>query len=87
MPIDIDGLSFDALLELNQRIVARLKMLESMQAHIEMMAFGISQRVSFEYQGGRQMATLVKYNRKTVTVVTDNGQRWNISSFCPDRTS
>jgi len=22
---------------------------------------------------------LVKYNRKTVTVVTDNGQRWNIS--------
>ena len=79
MPIDIDGLSFDALLELNQRIVARLKMLESMQAHIEMMAFGIGQRVSFEYQGGRQMATLVKYNRKTVTVVTDNGQRWNIS--------
>ncbi len=25
------------------------------------------------------MGTLVKYNRKTVTVVTDNGQRWNIS--------
>ena len=25
------------------------------------------------------LATLVKYNRKTVTVVTDNGQRWNIS--------
>jgi len=30
------------------------------------------------HQGGRILGTLVKYNRKTVTVVTDNGQRWNI---------
>ncbi len=79
MPIDIDGLSFEELLELNQRVVARLKMLESMQAHIEMMRFSPGQRVSFEHQGGRILATLVKYNRKTVTVVTDNGQRWNIT--------
>ena len=78
MPIDIDGLSFEELLELNQRVVARLKMLESMQAHIEMMRFNPGQRVSFEHQGRRMLATLVKYNRKTVTVVTDNGQRWNI---------
>ena len=79
MPIDIDGLSFEELLELNQRVVARLKMLESMQAHVEMMAFNIGARVSFEALNGRLLGTLVKYNRKTVTVVTDNGQRWNIS--------
>jgi len=84
MPIDIDGLSFEELLELNQRVVARLKMLEAMQTHIEMMRaysmrFNPGQRVSFEHQGGRLLGTLVKYNRKTVTVVTDNGQRWNIS--------
>ena len=70
MPIDIDGLSFEELLDLNQRVVA--------QAHIEMMQFNLGQQVSFEHQGGRMLATLVKYNRKTVTVVTDNGQRWNI---------
>ena len=79
MPIDIDGLGFEELLELNQRVVARLKMLESMQTHIEMMRFNPGQRVSFEHGGGRLFGTLVKYNRKTVTVVTDNGQRWNIS--------
>ena len=79
MAIDIDGLSFEELLELNQRVVARLKMLESMQVHIEMMSFNIGQRVSFAHQGGRLTATLLKYNRKTVTVVTDEGQRWNIS--------
>ena len=79
MPIDIDGLSFEELLELNQRVVARLKMLESMQVHMEMMRFNPGQRVSFEHRGGRILATLVKYNRKTVTVITDDGQRWNIS--------
>jgi len=79
MPIDIDGLSFEELLELNQRVVARLKMLESMQVHIEMMRFNPGQRVSFAHHGGRILGRLVKYNRKTVTVVTDDGQRWNIS--------
>ena len=80
MPIDIHGLSFEELLELNQRVVARLKMLESMQTHIEMMRFKPGQRVSFEHGCGRLLATLVKYNRKPVTVVIDNGQRWNIGS-------
>ena len=79
MPIDIDGLTFEELLELNQRVMARLKMLESMQAHVEMTAFNIGKRVSFETQHGRLFGTLVKYNRKTVTVVTENRQRWNIS--------
>ncbi|AEK56868.1 conserved hypothetical protein [Acidithiobacillus caldus SM-1] len=78
MPMDIDGLSFEELLELNQRVVARLKMLESMQAHLEMMRFHPGQRVSFAHQGGRLMGTVVKYNRKTVTVVTDNHQSWNV---------
>ncbi|WP_294105964.1 hypothetical protein [Thiolapillus sp.] len=45
MPIDIDGLSFEELLDLNQRVVA--------QAHIEMIQFNLGQQVSFEHQGGR----------------------------------
>jgi hypothetical protein len=37
-------------------------------------------RVSFDSgQNGRLLGTLLKFNRKTVTVVTDNGQKWNIS--------
>ena len=79
MSIDIDALTFEELLELNQRVVARLKFLESMQAHVDMMAFNLGARVSFDTQEGRQLGTLVKYNRKTVTVLTESGQRWNIS--------
>lgn len=78
MSIDIDGLSFQELVELNRRIVARLKFLESAQAHLEMMAFDLGTRVSFDTRDGRQFGTLMKFNRKTVTVITDAGQRWNI---------
>ena len=48
MPIDIDGLSYEELLQLNHRVVERLKMLEAMQAHVDMMAFNLGARVSFD---------------------------------------
>ena len=80
MPVDIDRMTHDELVALNQRIVERLKFLNSMQAHKDMMAFNIGARVSFDSgQNGRLLGTLLKFNRKTVTVVTDNGQKWNIS--------
>ncbi|QIL90508.1 hypothetical protein ACONUD_10120 [Microbulbifer harenosus] len=80
MNIDIDSLSEDELIALNQRIVERLKFLESMHTHKEMMQFNPGEKVSFEPPGrGRQIGTLVKYNKKTVTVITDGGQKWNVS--------
>ena len=77
--IDIDHLSIDELLALNHRIVERLKFLENMQAHVDMMAINLGSRVSFETEAGRQLGRLVKYNRKTVTVITDDGHRWRFS--------
>ena len=79
MTIDIDGLSYEELVQLNQRIVERLKMLQAMQAHVDMMAFNLGARVSFDSQEGRQLGTLVKYNRKTVNVLGDDGRQWRIS--------
>lgn len=80
MKIDIDNMTEAELVELNQRIVQRLKFLESMHHHNEMLKFSIGDKVSFEPVGrGRQTGTLVKYNQKSVTIVTDTGQRWNVS--------
>lgn len=80
MTIDIDKLTEDQLIELNHRIVERLKFLESMHTHNEMMQFSPGEKVSFEPPGrDRQIGTLVKFNKKTVTVMTASGQRWNIS--------
>lgn len=80
MSIDIDHLTEEELVELNHKIVERLKFLESMHNHKEMMQFSPGEQVSFEPPGrGRQVGTLVKFNKKTVTVITESGQKWNVS--------
>jgi hypothetical protein len=80
MKIDIDQLSEEELVELNHRIVERLRFLESMHNHREMLQFSIGEKVSFEPPGrGRQIGTLVRYNKKSVTVITDGGQKWTVS--------
>jgi hypothetical protein len=82
MGIDIDQLSETELVELNHRIVERLKFLESVRRHNEMMGFSVGEKVCFTPPGREtQFGVLTKYNRKTVTVVTDEGQRWNVSPF------
>ena len=79
MKIDIDNLTEKELIDLNHRIVERLKFLESMKAHAGMMAFSVGERVRFYPHGEAVVGMLVKYNRKTVTVLTDDGQKWNVS--------
>jgi hypothetical protein len=80
MKIDIDKLTEAELVDLNHRIVERLRMLNQMRAHAQMLEFRIGDRVSFQ-PGGHPAVTgmLTRYNKKTVTVITDTGQRWNVT--------
>ena len=80
MKIDIDKLSEAELIDLNNRIVERLKFLQQMRAHAAMLDFSIGERVSFQ-PGGHPVLTgiISKYNKKTVTVVTSDGQQWNVA--------
>jgi hypothetical protein len=78
--INIDQLTEEQLLDLNFRIVERLKMLSQMKAHARMLEFRIGQRVTFRTQDGLdQFGLITKYNRKSVTVITDSGHQWNIA--------
>jgi hypothetical protein len=80
MKIDIDKLSEAELIDLNNRIVERLRILNHMRAHAEMLEFKIGDRVSFQPRGRPLVVgMLTRYNRKTVTVITDDGQHWNVS--------
>jgi ribosomal protein L21E len=80
MRIDIDRLSEPELVDLNRRIVERLRLLAQMRAHTQMLEFKVGDRVSFQADGrGPVEGMLTRYNRKTVTVITDNGQQWNVS--------
>ena len=80
MKIDIDRLEYEELVDLNNRIVERLKVLDQLQAHAQMLEFSIGEKVMFEPNGREPLTGIIsKYNRKTVTVITEDGQTWRIS--------
>ncbi len=80
MTIDIDRLTETELIDLNDRVVARLKFLHQMRAHAHMLDFSIGERVSFQPDRHPVLTGIIsKYNRKTVTVITRNGQQWNVA--------
>jgi hypothetical protein len=51
MTIDIDKLTEAELIDLNHRIVERLRFLDHMRAHVEMLEFKIGDRVIFQPPG------------------------------------
>lgn len=80
MNFDIDKLTEDELIDLNNRIVARLRFLNQMRAHSQMLDFRIGDRVTFQPEGRPALFGIItRYNKKTVTVITDSGQHWNVA--------
>jgi hypothetical protein len=78
--IDIDGLTETELIDLNNRIVERLRFLHQARAHSRMLEFSVGDRVSFQPEGREPvLGVLTRYNKRTVTVITEQGQRWNVS--------
>ena len=80
MKIDIDALNENELIDLNNRIVARLRFLNHVRAHSQMLDFRIGDRVTFHPEGRPALFGIItRYNKKTVTVITDSGQHWNVT--------
>src|SRR6516164_8924157 len=80
--INIDHLTEAELLDLNHRIVQRLRLISQVHAHKAMLEFRIGDRVAFDRGSEAPVfGILTRYNRKSVTVVTDDGHRWNVSEL------
>jgi hypothetical protein len=78
--INIDHLTEAELIDLNHRIVERLRIMSQLRAHKAMMEFRIGDRVMFEPEGRAPVyGMLTRYNKKSVTVITDDGHRWNVA--------
>jgi len=63
MRIDIDKLTEADLIDLNHRIVERLRFLRQMRAHADMLEFRIGDRVEFQPDGrppGRRHADTIQ---------------------------
>lgn len=80
MEIDIDHLSEHELIDLNRRIVHRLRFMQEARANAVMLRFKVGDPVCFQAGDGRTISgTLTRYNKKSVTVVTSHGERWTVS--------
>ena len=80
MKIDIDSLTEAELIDLNNQIVERLKFFHQARSHKRMLDFKIGDRVSFQPEGRAMVVgILTRYNKKTVTVITEAGERWNVA--------
>ena len=80
MKIDITALSEDELIDLHHRITERLRFLSQTRAHHKMLEFKVGDRVTFNRDDHTTLiGLLTKYNKKTVTVIADNGEHWNVS--------
>ena len=78
--IGINGLTEAELIDLNNRIVERLRFLHQVRAHSSMLEFSVGDKVSFQPEGRDALfGMLTKYNKKTVTVLTEQGQHWNVA--------
>jgi hypothetical protein len=78
--IDLDKLTESELIELNHKIVIHLQLLNQKRKYEQMLEFKIGERVSFQPDGyDLKIGILTRYNKKTVTIITEDGEHWNVS--------
>ncbi|MFO7937570.1 MAG: hypothetical protein R6V06_08195 [Kiritimatiellia bacterium] len=86
--MNIENMTYEELRDLNKRVVARIKVLHQIKTQSEMIRFNLGDRVQFcTCEGTLVVGILIKYNRKTVSVVTDDGHQWNVSPNLLSRAS
>ncbi len=76
----IKRLGEEDLLFLNRLIVERLKLISQARATTLMTSFNGGDRVGFQAPDGRAREGIVlRLNKKTVSVATDDGRQWNVA--------
>jgi hypothetical protein len=76
----IKRLNEEDLLFLNRLIVERLKLISQARATMLMTSFTKGDRLGFQLPDGRMLkGTVLRLNKKTVSVATDDGQQWNVA--------
>jgi hypothetical protein len=80
MKIDLSKLDEAQLVQLNQEIVARLRLMREARTRHQMLSYSVGDRVRFHPPGhDPKTGVIAKYNRKTVTVITDDHHQWNVA--------
>ncbi len=77
--MNIDKLTRTELIELNNRIVSRLESLDEQEVQAKRQQFTLGSPAEFvDGKGIAHACVVIKFNKKTISVSTPNGERWNI---------
>ena len=64
---------------LNRLIVERLKLISQARSTALLSRFSVGDRVCFQASSGDEKAgVILRLNKKTAAIATDDGQRWNV---------
>jgi hypothetical protein len=75
----IRKLNEDDLRFLNRLIVERLKLINQARSTVMLAHFSVGDRVYFPASTGeRKAGVIVRLNKKTASIRTDDGQHWNV---------
>jgi hypothetical protein len=77
MKFDIDKLSKEELLDLNRRVVERLKYLSARETLEVSRKFKVGDTVEFQSDESTVQGIVMRINRKTLSIKTKEG-RWNV---------
>jgi hypothetical protein len=84
--IDLSGYTEAELVELNHRVVERIRALRQARVRATMTEFKLGDRVSFQPEPGQEVVgTIVRLNRKSVTVATADGAQWRVAPVLLNR--
>ena len=76
----LERLTEEELVQLNHVIVARLRLMQQIRSHDQMMNFRIGHAVHFTTDTGQVIRGIIKsHNRKSVTVLSDAQVAWRVA--------
>ena len=76
----IKSLNEDDLRYMNRLIIERLKLLHQQSSTTQMQRFNIGEKVRFTDPSGTvKTGTIIRLNKKTVSLVTTGGEQWNVA--------
>lgn len=80
MDLDLTKYTEQELLELNRRIIERIRFLRQGRCRESILEFHVGDRVSFSPECGHEVTgTIVRLNRKSVTVASSDGGQWRVA--------
>lgn len=75
----VRSLGEDDLRFLNRLIVDRLKLIHQARSTVMLANFNVGDRVCFPTGAGdEKTGVIIRLNKKTASIVTDDGHRWNV---------